>query len=127
MIVGVGTDLVEVDRIRQSIAIFGDRFLKRIFTEQEQAYASRAAHSAERYAARFAAKEAGMKALGTGWSGGVTWIDFEIVKASSGRPELQLHGVAEEIARSMNVTRIATSLTHTAHTAFAVIIFESDR
>ena len=127
MIVGLGTDLVEVNRIRKSIASFGDRFLKRVFTEQEQGYASKTANPEECYAARFAAKEAGMKALGTGWSGGVTWKNFEILSATSGQPSLQLHGIAADLAMSKKVTRISVSLTHTAQLAFAVVIFESDR
>ena len=78
MILGIGTDLAEVARIRESIERFGNRFLDRIYTERERAYASSKANAAERFAARFAAKEAGMKAIGTGWRGGVTWKDFEV-------------------------------------------------
>ncbi len=124
VIIGLGTDLVEVSRIRESIVSFGDRFLRRVFTEGEQAYASLGVNSVERYAARFAAKEAGMKALGTGWSRGVRWTDFEIVRADSGRPTLQLHGTAADIARSMNVKQISVSLTHTATIASAIVILE---
>lgn len=124
MIVGMGTDIAEVDRIRQSIERYGDRFTHRIYTPAERAYASRKANWAERYAARFAAKEAGMKAIGTGWRRGVTWKDFEVTNEPSGRPTLKLHGVAAEIARSLGAMRISVSLTHTESMAFAVVILE---
>jgi holo-[acyl-carrier protein] synthase len=124
MILGIGTDLAEVERIRESIARFGDRFLNRIYTERERAYASSKANAAERFAARFAAKEAGMKAIGTGWRHGVTWKDFEVANEPSGRPTLRLSGVASQIAERMGVKRISVSLTHTSQTAFAVVILE---
>ena len=125
MILGVGTDLAEVDRIRESIARFGDRFLNRIYTTGERAYAASKANPVERLAARFAAKEAGMKAIGTGWSQGVTWQDFAVVNEESGRRTLALHGAAKRKADVMGVTRISLSLTHTSATALAVVILES--
>jgi len=125
MILGIGTDLAEVARIRQSIARYGDRFVNRIYTAGERAYALSKANQAERFAARFAAKEAGMKAIGTGWRGGVTWKDFEVVNERSGRPTLQVTGVAREIADRMGVERISISLTHTSELAFAMVIVES--
>lgn len=124
MVLGIGTDLAEVDRIQHSIDRYGDRFLRRIYTPGEQAYASSKANAAERFAARFAAKEAGMKAIGTGWRRGVTWRDFEVVNQKSGRPTLRLTGVALQIANDMGVKRISISLTHTAAIAFAVVIIE---
>ena len=124
MILGIGTDLAEVHRIRESIERFGARFVNRVYTERERAYASSKANAAERFAARFAAKEAGMKAIGTGWNHGVRWVDFEVVNERSGRPTLQLHGVAAEVARKMGANRISISLTHTVDTAFAVVILE---
>ncbi len=124
MILGIGTDLAEVGRIRQSISRFGDRFLHRIYTEKERAYASAKANAAERFAARFAAKEAGMKAIGTGWRRGVTWKDFEVINERSGRPTLTLRGVAREIADQLGVTQISISLTHTREMAFAVVVLE---
>jgi holo-[acyl-carrier protein] synthase len=124
MILGLGTDLVAVDRIRQSIARYGDRFLNRIFTDRERAYAARKANSAERFAARFAAKEAGMKAIGTGWNCGVTWKDFEVANQASGRPTLRLTGVAQQIASRLGVRSISISLTHTTEIAFAVVVLE---
>lgn len=125
MILGIGTDLAEVERIRQSIARFGDRFLERIYTPAERAYAASKANPVERLAARFAAKEAGMKAIGTGWSHGVKWRDFAVVNEKSGRPVLGLEGMARRRADEMGVTRISISLTHTAEIAFAVVILES--
>ena len=124
MIIGIGSDLAEVARIRRSMEQFGDRFLKRVYTAKEHAYASSKANAAERFAARFAAKEAGMKAIGTGWRRGVTWKDFEILNEASGRPALIFHGAAREIADSMGVQRTSVSLTHTAEMAFAVVILE---
>ena len=125
MILGIGTDLAEVARIRRSIARYGERFLNRIYTETERAYASSKANAAERFAARFAAKEAGMKAIGTGWRRGVTWKDFEVANERSGRPALRLSGVARRIADDMGAKRISISLTHTAEIAFAVVILEN--
>lgn len=124
MIVGSGVDLCEVPRIRQSIERYGQRFLQRIFTPAEIAYAERKANRAERYAARFAAKEAAMKALGTGWHG-VAWRDFEVANLPSGRPTLRFHGEAAVIAEKLGVRNIALSLTHTQEQAFAMVILES--
>lgn len=125
MILGVGTDLAEVERIRESIARFGDRFLNRIYTAGERAYAASKANPVERLAARFAAKEAGMKAIGTGWSQGVRWQDFAVANEKSGRPILGLDGVAKRIADAMGVKHISLSLTHTSALAFAIVIVES--
>ena len=124
MIIGTGIDLAEVPRIRASIERYGDRFINRIYTEHERAYVQRKANKFERYAARFAAKEAGMKALGTGWRRGVTWHDFEVANLPSGRPTLRLHGVAKAIADKMGVRNINLSLTHTAENGMAFVIFE---
>jgi holo-[acyl-carrier protein] synthase len=124
MIVGTGVDLAEVPRIRQSIARFGRRFTERIYTPAEIAYVERKANRYERYAARFAAKEAGMKAIGTGWRHGVRWRDFEVVNLPSGRPTLRLHGRAAEFARKLGVKSIALSLTHTAELGMAHVVLE---
>jgi holo-[acyl-carrier protein] synthase len=124
MILGVGTDLAEVPRIRRSIERYGERFVKRIYTETEAAYASSKANADQRFAARFAAKEAGMKAIGTGLRHGVTWKDFEVANEPSGRPTLRLTGVARQIADRLGVARVSVSLTHTAEMAFAVVILE---
>jgi holo-[acyl-carrier protein] synthase len=125
MIVGTGVDLAEVDRIRESVERFGEKFLKRIYTPAEIAYVERKANKYERYAARFAAKEAGMKAIGTGWRRGVRWQDFEVINLPSGRPTLKLHGVAAEFASRLGVKSIHLSLTHTAQLGLAYVILES--
>jgi holo-[acyl-carrier protein] synthase len=124
MILGVGTDLAEVSRIRESIERFGDRFLNRIYTPGERTYALSKVNSAERFAARFAAKEAAMKAIGTGWSQGVTWQDFSVVNEPSGRPTLRLSGVAQQVADRLGVRNLSISLTHTKEMAFAIVIIE---
>jgi len=124
MIIGCGIDSVEVARIRRLAERFGRRFLERVFTEAEMAYADAKANRWERYAARFAAKEAGMKAIGTGWRRGIRWQDFEVLNAASGKPEMRLHGQALRIARSLGVRRINLSLTHTRALALAVVIIE---
>jgi holo-[acyl-carrier protein] synthase len=125
VIVGLGIDLAEVDRIRKAIERHGRRFTDRIYTATEIAYVERKANRYERYAARFAAKEAGMKAIGTGWKRGVRWQDFEVTNLPSGRPTLRFHGVAAQIADSLGVRNIALSLTHTAEQGLAIVILES--
>jgi holo-[acyl-carrier protein] synthase len=125
MIVGTGIDIAEVPRIRQSIARFGDRFLQRIFTAGEIRYCDSKANRVERYAARFAAKEAAMKALGTGWSHGVRWRDCEVVRLPGGRPTITFHGRADEIAAKLGVKNAALSLSHTAEQAIAQVILEN--
>jgi holo-[acyl-carrier protein] synthase len=125
VILGTGVDLAEVDRIRAAIERYGPRFVGRLFTPREIAYVERKANRFERYAARFAAKEAGMKAIGTGWRGGVRWQDFEVANQRSGRPALELHGVAARVAGRLGVKTISLSLTHTASTAMALVILES--
>lgn len=124
MILGTGIDLAEVARIREAVERYGRRFLERVFTPAEIAYVERKANRYERYAARFAAKEAGMKALGTGWRRGVRWQDFEVRNQASGRPALLLHGAAAEYARQLGVERIHLSLTHTETMAQAFVILE---
>src|ERR1700686_2516103 len=98
MIVGTGVDLAEVPRIKASIERYGAKFVDRIYTAAEIAYVERKANKYERYAARFAAKEAAMKAIGTGWSCGVRWRDLEVANLPSGKPTLRFHGVAAQIA-----------------------------
>ena len=117
-------DLAEVPRIRASIERYGDRFVHRIFTPAEIAYVESKANRFERYAARFAAKEAGMKAIGTGWKRGVRWQDFEVANLPSGKPTLRLHGVAARIAEQLGVRNVSLSLTHTAELGMAHVILE---
>lgn len=125
MIVGTGVDLAEVRRIRASVERFGARFIERIYTPAEIAYVERKANRYERYAARFAAKEAGMKAIGTGWKRGVRWQDFEVANLPSGKPTLCLHGQAARIAETLGVKSISLSLTHTAELGMAHVILEA--
>jgi holo-[acyl-carrier protein] synthase len=125
VIIGTGVDLCEVARMREAIERHGQRILNRVFTEAEVAYSQRKANRFERFAARFAAKEAGMKALGTGWRGGLGWRDLEVKNLPSGRPTLALHGKAAEIAEKLGVRNISLSLTHTAEQAMALVIFEN--
>jgi holo-[acyl-carrier protein] synthase len=124
MIVGTGVDLAEVERIRAAIARYGRKFIDRIYTVSEIEYVERKANRYERYAGRFAAKEAGMKAIGTGWRRGVRWQDFEVANLPSGRPTLKLHGAAAAIARQIGVKSISLSLTHTAELGMAFVILE---
>ncbi|KAA6461769.1 holo-ACP synthase [Acidobacteria bacterium AB60] len=124
MIVGSGIDLVEIERIRISVERFGDRFLKRVYTAAEQAYCLRKKNAAESLAARFAAKEAGAKALGTGISRGVTWLEIEVVREPGGRPSLVFHGRAREVAQRLGVHSSALSLTHTREMAVASVVLE---
>jgi holo-[acyl-carrier protein] synthase len=125
MIVGMGIDVAEVDRIKAVVEAQSERFLKRVYTPAEVAYCEQFKNKYERYAGRFAAKEAAMKALGTGWSRGVRWVDVEVVRQRGGRPTLALKGEAKNIADRMGVKNIAVSITHTATQAFAQVIFES--
>jgi len=125
VIVGIGIDLAEVDRIREAIERHGTRFVERIYTAREIAYAERKSNRYERYAARFAAKEAAMKAIGTGWKRGVRWRDFEVTNLPTGRPTLELHGAAARIAESLGVRNIALSITHTEQQGMAIVVLES--
>lgn len=126
MIVGSGIDLIEIERIQRSIDRFGARFLERVYTEAEQAYCQRKRNAAESFAARFAAKEAGAKALGTGIGYGVTWREIEVVREASGRPMLQFHGRAAQIAKHLGAIHAALSLTHTAQLASASVVLEDN-
>jgi len=124
VILGTGVDLAEVPRIKASIERFGEKFIRRIYTPAEIAYVERKANKYQRYAARFAAKEAGMKAIGTGWRRGVTWQDFEVANLPSGKPTLLLHGVAADFAGKLGVKNISLSITHTAELGMAHVILE---
>jgi len=124
MIVGTGVDLAEVPRIRASIERFGRKFIERIYTTREIAYVERKANKFERYAARFAAKEAGMKAIGTGWRHGVRWHDFEVANLVSGKPTLRFHGVAAQFAERLGVKNVSLSMTHTKEYGMANVILE---
>jgi holo-[acyl-carrier protein] synthase len=124
MIVGSGIDMVEIQRIQHSADRYGQRFLRRVYTAQEQAYCLRKRKAAESFAARFAAKEAGAKALGTGISRGVSWLEIEVAREPGGRPTLRFHGRAAEFAARLGVDRAALSITHTATLAMASVVLE---
>jgi holo-[acyl-carrier protein] synthase len=124
VIIGLGVDIAEVPRIKATIERRGEPFLRRVFTPREIEYCERFKNKFERYAGRFAAKEAAMKALGTGWRGGVRWVDLEVVREQSGRPTMALSGEAANIAGQLGVRRISLSITHTEAEALAQVIFE---
>src|SRR6476620_3319749 len=105
MIIGIGIDVVQNERLRESIARFGDRFVNGIYTDAEQAYCKNSANPTIHYAARWAAKEAAFKALGTGWAAGVKWKDVEVERLASGKPELHLYGEALARASSLGTSR----------------------
>jgi holo-[acyl-carrier protein] synthase len=125
MIVGLGMDITEVDRIEAAIARRGHPLIERLFTPSEIHYCEKHRNRAERFAGRFAAKEAAMKALGTGWARGVRWIDIEVVREPSGKPTLKLSGATRAIANALGVRNIALTITHDGNTALAQVIFES--
>jgi len=124
-IVGVGVDIVEVDRVRRLIVRHGERFLRRVFTDQEVQYCQRAVHSAQRFATRFAAKEAVLKALGVGWQKGVSFREVEVRINKLGAPSVELGGRALEISRSLSVERLFISLSHDRNYAVALAVAEA--
>jgi holo-[acyl-carrier protein] synthase len=125
MVIGLGTDITEIVRVEQSIARFGTRFLDRVYTEGEIAYCQqKKKSSAESFAARFAAKEAGAKALGTGISRGVSWREIEVRREPGQRPTLHLSGRAAERAAMLGISRISLSLTHSRELAMAMVVME---
>lgn len=126
MIIGIGVDLCEVDRVEAAIARHGERFLNRIYTEAERAYCESRVNRMERFAGRFAAKEAAMKAIGTGWRRGVAWRDFEVRRAASGQPVIFFGGVARKIADELGVKRALVSITHIKSMAMAQVVLESE-
>lgn len=127
MIIGLGVDIAEVGRVKAAIERHGETFLRRLYTPAEREYCERFKNKYERFAGRFAAKEAAMKALGTGWSRGVRWVDVEVVRQRGGRPTVKLHGEAGKIADGLGVKNIALSISHTADQAFAQVIFEGEK
>jgi len=123
MIVGTGVDIVETSRIQRVFERHGERFARRLFTAGEIAYCEKFKNKAERYAARFAAKEAAFKALGTGWREGIRWVDVEVTHQPSGKPELVLSGRAQELAQTLGVAQSAVSISHADSYAVALVIF----
>ena len=127
MVIGLGTDLVEVTRIERSVERFGKHFLERVYTAGEIAYCqARKKGCTESLAARFAAKEAGAKALGTGISRGVGWQELEVTRQPGQAPALRLHGRAAERAAELGIGRLSLSLTHTRGLAMAVVVAEGE-
>ncbi len=124
MLIGTGIDLVEIGRIQRSVDRYGRRFLDRVYTAAEQAYCLGKRKSFESFAARFAAKEAGAKALGTGIRYGVNWLEIEVVREPGGRPTICFHGRAAQIALRMGVVRASLSITHTTQLAMASVALE---
>ena len=125
MVVGTGIDLVEIARIRRAVERHGDRFLNRVFTADERAYCLRLRYPERHLAARFAAKEAALKALGTGVSLGIRWRDVEVRRGRAGRPEIEFHNVAAEMMAAVAATTAHLSLSHTDYHAIALVILES--
>jgi holo-[acyl-carrier protein] synthase len=125
MLVGTGIDVVEIARIAASIERYGDRFLAKIYTSAEIAYCRRKKNAAESFAARFAAKEAAAKALGTGIQHGVTWTNIEVQRAPGSRPTLHFSGRALKMAEKLGVRHISLSLTHDKNIAIASVQLEN--
>ena len=118
-IVAHGIDLVDCPRIEQMIERHGERFIKRVFTATEQAYAEKNKNEVEKLAGRFAAKEAVLKLVGTGWRGRIAWTDIEIINNAAGQPEVTLGGEVKKIADKLGIKHISVSITHTANFAIA--------
>jgi len=125
VIVGLGLDIAEIDRIEAAITRYGAPFIERLFTPSEVSYCESHRNRYERYAGRFAAKEAAMKALGTGWRHGIRWRDIEVTREPSGKPTLRLEGVARQFADRLGVKNITVTITHSGNLALAQVIFES--
>ena len=126
MIVGTGVDIVEIERIRGMAGGLKDRFVRRVFTEEEQRFCGERRDPAPHLAARFAAKEAALKALGTGWARGVSWLDCEVRRKDGEAPVLVLRGEAEKRAAALGARRVHLSLTHSGSYAVAVVILEGE-
>src|SRR5256714_15455882 len=124
-VLGIGVDMVEVERIQHSLDRFGERFMKRVFTEGEIAYCISMKFPARHLAARFAAKEAVSKAFGTGIGKSMGWKDIDVRRKPSGEPYLVLEGGAKKLAEERQVSKLSISLSHTEHHAMAVIVVES--
>ena len=124
MIIGTGVDVVEIARFRKVLERLKDRFIFRVFTSGEQQFCSAHRDPAPHYAARFAAKEALFKALGTGWARGVTWLDVEVLRERQDAPFMVLHGEAQRLSESMGTRKIHLSLSHSEQWAVAMVILE---
>lgn len=125
MIIAIGIDLIEIGRVEKIFARRGPRFRDRVFTEREIEYCEAQRPVFPSYAVRFAAKEAVMKALGSGWSGGVRWHDIEVLRDRTGPPRVALAGRALELFESLGATRTHLSLSHSSELAIAQVVLES--
>ena len=124
MIYAVGTDLVEISRIEKIIETWGERFVRKVYSEGEIRYCSTKAYPAQHFAARFAAKEAFLKGVGLGMAGGVGFRDVEVINRAEGKPELNFHGRAREMVDEAAITKCHISLSHTDRYAVAFIVLE---
>jgi len=125
MIIGTGIDIIEISRIRRAVERHGDRFLKRVFTAGELEYCLARRYPERHLAARFAVKEAALKALGTGVSGGILWRDVETSRDDSGKPVVGFHNVAADTLHALGATSAHVSISHTDHHAVALVIIET--
>lgn len=126
MIIGIGTDIIEVKRIQEAIDKYGDRFVRRLFTTVEIEYCSARKAAALHYAGRFASKEAAFKALQRGWGGEVSWKDVEIENDAAGAPHMRFYGKALEIAQEKKVTAAHVSISHIQDLATAIVVLEGE-
>lgn len=124
MIVGIGIDIVEITRLRDTLERQKDRFLRRVFTAAEQEYCAAHRDPVPHYAARFAAKEALFKAIGTGWAKGVSWLDVEVLRGREGPPSITLSGEAKKLSEALAVHSVHVSLSHSVENATAIVILE---
>ncbi len=126
MILGIGTDVIEVARIKQAIDKYGERFMRRLFTATEIEYCTARKNASLHYAGRFAAKEAAFKAMQRGWGGEISWKDVEITNLSSGAPQIAFHGKALEVVTEKKMTRAFVSISHVEEIATAIVILEAE-
>jgi holo-[acyl-carrier protein] synthase len=124
MILGIGTDIVECPRIGKMIEQYGELFLRRVYTDREVRYCQSRRHAIEHFAGRWAAKQAIVKAMGTGWNRGISWTDIEIRSGTDGQPQVMVCGVAKEVAREREIANILITLSHcrTYATAYAIAL-----
>jgi holo-[acyl-carrier protein] synthase len=124
MIIGIGTDIIEIDRFKDVLGRHEGRFVERVFTRGEQKYCNGMGHREAHYAARFAAKEAVLKALGTGWTGGIHWTDVEVTREAVGKASVKLGGVAAKVAKKLGVKKVHVSISHSQEYATATAVAE---
>jgi len=124
MIVGIGIDIIEISRIERMLDEYGNNFANRVFTDNERAYCESKARKSMHYGARFAAKEAFLKALGTGLVDGIAWRDIEVLNNDAGQPEIRCSGVAKVFADNLGVARVHLSISHSKEYAAAIVILE---